>query len=959
MRRRAFGLGGRCAQAVLALMVMLAAATLPAAAQGTGGALVGTITDAQGGVLPGVTVTVRNVDTGLVRTTVSEADGQYRIPALPPGRYDVAAELQGFAGAEAKSLTLNTGLELRRDLTLGLTGVQESITVTGEAPVVEATKTEVAGIITQAQIESLPIESRSAISLALLMPGTGTDNTRSRRPSANVGVGGVTVGGTNYLVDGLNNMISRSGDAREDVPQSAIQEFKVHVTQMPAEYGGRVGGVVSVVTKSGTNQFSGEAFEFFRHKTLNRMDAFQQRRHDQNGDPKPNFRRDQFGGAIGGPILVNRVHFFGTTEFSKTHEYFTVATGKPALYGSQEGTFQGGNDSHIFFGRLDLELNAKQTLFFRHSRQKSTEFCSGCGGTTSSFGTDVNVPGFTYFLGHTWVLSNRLLNEFALLYAESNQKTLPSDRFTPAGISTAVGSQRYVFPSFSWGAAPGTAFNNQYRQFRDSLTFTSGRHTWKAGGGLQWLPTHMVAPGNPLGTWTFGTDQYFNPGDPNFNVARLTNAIQFVASFPPNHPENLSHTYEAYVQDEWKPFGGLTLNLGLRYDLQTKIWNEDFTQARYPTPLPYVVFAGRGDKNNVAPRVGFAWDLNQDGHTVLRGGYGEVFVNVQNGSHDGEINDLQQYSVNIRNPSYPDAYQGRDPMAFVSTAPANITISANNVANPVAQTYNGGFSQQLGPNFAVNVDGVYTKTDDFPVGVKINEPDPVTGVKPLAQWGHITQIQRSEGSFIYKALLVRLDKRLTHRYQYMVSYTLAKQDNQWTGNNMTFNITDARHPEYDQGPWDTDRRHALTASGAVLLPADMTLGAVWTLRSSMPFNAVAGIDLNADGSNTDYVPGTTRNQGNRALDLAKVNAWRAQNRLAPIPESQIDNNTYKRLDVRISKAITLSKSRKLEFIGQVCNVLGTDNLGGGWVTNALSDSFGRLLAALPRQQAEIAARFVF
>ncbi len=139
----------------------------------------------------------------------------------------------------------------------------------------------------------------------------------------------------------------------------------------------------------------------------------------------------------------------------------------------------------------------------------------------------------------------------------------------------------------------------------------------------------------------------------------------------------------------------------------------------------------------------------------------------------------------------------------------------------------------------------------------------------------------------------------------------------------------------------------------------MTLGAVWTMRSTMPFNALAGQDLNGDGSNSDYVPGTTRNQGNRNLSLAAVNAWRAQNRLAPIPASQIDKNTYNRTDVRVSKAIAFGSARKLEVIGQVFNIFGKDNLGGGWVTNALSDSFGRLLAALPRQQAEVAVRLVF
>jgi hypothetical protein len=226
------------------------------------------------------------------------------------------------------------------------------------------------------------------------------------------------------------------------------------------------------------------------------------------------------------------------------------------------------------------------------------------------------------------------------------------------------------------------------------------------------------------------------------------------------------------------------------------------------------------------------------------------------------------------------------------------------------------------------------------------------------------QVQRSEGAFVYKALLLRLDRRLFNRYQYMVSYTLAKQTNSWTGNNFGFSITDAGNPWLDEGPFDADRRHALVASGALLLPYDVTFGAVWGWRSSGPFSALAGVDLNRDGANTDYVPGTTRNMGNRdnAAVLAAVNAWRAQNGRAPIPAGQIDENTYNRVDVRASKSILLGGSRKVDLIAQLFNVFGADSLGGfgtGWVTNSLSDTFGRITSALPRQQAEIAVRFAF
>lgn len=200
----------------------------------------------------------------------------------------------------------------------------------------------------------------------------------------------------------------------------------------------------------------------------------------------------------------------------------------------------------------------------------------------------------------------------------------------------------------------------------------------------------------------------------------------------------------------------------------------------------------------------------------------------------------------------------------------------------------------------------------------------------------------------------------------MVSYTLSKSDNNWQGATSTGNITDFYNPGLDWGPTNTDRRHALVLSGAVVLPYDITLGSVWTWRSTMPFNAQAGVDLNGDGStrdgqHTDYVPGTTRNLGNRdnARLVKLVNAWRATNGLNPISADQFDTNTYNRWDVRVSKAIPFAGNRKLELIVQVFNVLGTDNLlpvGGEFATNALGDSFGRILDAQARQQAELAVR---
>ena len=610
---------------------------------------------------------------------------------------------------------------------------------------------------------------------------------------------------------------------------------------------------------------------------------------------------------------------------------------------------------NLGLGKLDFQLTPQHHLFLKYFQQGANYYVDGAGGTNAAFSAqDVTVPGRSYVAGETWLISSHIVNEFTGMNAESFQDGLFNDKFTPAAFSK-TGSARYVFPSLTWGVGPATFFHNYYKQFRDALSINSGNHNWKVGGGIQWLTLNMRAPGNVNGTWTFNADQYFNPADPSFSFNSLRGATQFAASLPVYYPTEVSYTYEAYAQDAWKVRPNLTLDLGLRYDLQNRVWNEQVSQSRYPRPLPYVDFASRGDNNNFAPRVGIAWDLKNDGHSVVRAGYGVIYTNAQHNIVSGEGSAFQQYSITIRNPSYPDPYQGRDPLSFVSTAPPNITIGANNLVNAPAQTFNMGFSKEFNSSLALHADAVYTKVDHLPTNVQINEPDPLTKQVPLPEWGHISQTQPI-GTYRYKAFLTRFENRNSKRGQFVVSYTLGKQDAKNT-------VTDYLHPNFDLGPSDNDRRHSLVASGSTQLPWNVTLGLLWTVRSARPFSALAGRDLNADGANNDFVPGTTRNQGNRNLDMNVVNAWRAQNNLGPISGSQINGDTYNRFDIRASKSIALRENQKLELIGQVFNILGRDNLGAvgvsTYVTNALSDSFGRILTANPRQQAELAVRFVW
>ena len=963
--------GRRCQLAVLLIASILSSPML-AAAQATSGVMTGVVTDAQSAVLPGVTLTLRNAETGFTRMAVTGDDGRYRMGGLAPGRYELKAELSGFAPVEVRDITLTIGLEVGRNITLQLQGVQESLTVTAEAPVVETTRTDVSGVITQQQIETLPLATRQPVGLALLMPGTSQDAVRPRKFNITVGAGAFTMGAA-LLVDGVWNKEGNTGEPRMDLPQAAIREFKVYVSQAPAEYGWTAGGAVTFETKSGTNLFSGEVFEYFRDKSLNTMNRFEQERHDTSGTPKPDYRRHQFGAAIGGPIIKDRLHFFTTFERTKEDKFATVTTGRPEFYSALEGTFPIPEYSNMVFTRGDVQISPRQTVFGRYAWQDSDFTCEGCGGRTAVFsGNGIQQKRYSWVGGHTWVLSSRMLNELRVQVTNVHFRSHPpgvraqKDLFDDSPARTAPLTQVFNFPSLVWGSNTNNYSLQTQRQVRNDLSITAGKHTWKVGGGYLHIPINGDVR-KDIGSWTFTFDQPFDPTNPTI-MANLQGARLFTASTR-DLPRYVPNVYwDVYVQDEWKAVSTVTLSLGLRYEYQAKAFGQGLDindKTIFPTTgtnlqIPFVDFKHRGDKNNIGPRLGLAWDVN-NGRAVVRAGYGIYYNPMNLVVSQGELTNFRQPNINIVNPSYPDPYGGLDPEMFASTAPQNISILKNDLENVQSQTSTVGLSQELSSTLAIHVDGVYNKMTKIQRAVDINPRSGLTtGPRPLPQFARIDQAQ-SIGELTYKALMVRLDKRFDNRYTYLISYTLAKSDGNLESTGISSRVTQAEDPGLDWGPAANDRRHVLVASGSVLLPNDVTLGGVWTLRSTMPFSAIAGRDLNGDALVTDYVPGTTRTIGTRdnARMLEAVNAWRAMNGLGPVPASQIDTNEYQSLDMRVSKAFPLGGNRKLELIGQVFNVFGTDDLLAAWGTNALSNAFGRILQASPRQQAELAVRFVW
>jgi hypothetical protein len=930
---------------VFALAAILSGAMAPSAvAQGGAGQIEG----------PGVTLTLRNDATGVVRTTVTEADGRYRFPVLGPGTYTVNAELQGFATQEAQGLVITIGLGLIQNFTLKVQTVQETVQVTASQPIVDTTKSEVSGVITQRQLETLPVNSRSYLSLALLMPGTSVDATRAFFPTVNVG-GSMTFNSTGNVVDGVINNFAEDGEPRQNLPQDAVQEFKVSNVQYKAEFGLATGGIVQVVTKSGTNEFRGNAYEFYRDKSLNALGVFE--------TAKPEYQRNQFGVSAGGPLQRDRMHVFGAIERTAVDEFYTVTTVQPQFYSSVEGTFDKPFRRTLYFVRVDRQISNTQNMFARYAQEDESSRCNTCGGiNASTAGFDQDTPRKTVVVGHTWLRGTNQLNDFRFQMATAAYYIAPAgkaiwtdpDDFSQTRLDRL--SRTYSFPGMVYGSSFDEIGPEERWQFKDTYAINFSDHDVKFGIDYSYMPyAESVVQGVP-GTYTFSRDQYFDPSVPS-SIANLTGAATFNATLPGITTDRPSSYLVGFAQDDWRLADSVTVNLGLRYERLTGPANEDIDPSIFPIAIPYIDPDARGDTNNFGPRTGVAWDIGNSGRTVVRAGYGMYYGHVRTLGNLNELRNYQRYQVSITNPAYPDPYQGRDPLEFVTSGAANITVVANDYVQPLSHQWNAGVSRQLPAGHSLHADLVVTNMRHDRKTLDINAPAVQGGARPDATFRRVDQNQ-STGWLDYRAVYLKLDKRLSRRFQYLVTYTFVDSTDNNPGNRYlsTFDLG------LDDGPSNGERRHAIVASGSVLLPWDVNLGLIWTARSQLPWSATAGVDRNADGFNTDLVPGVTRNSGSRDLDLATVNAWRASRNLSPIPDSQIESSRVNIVDMRVSKSIPLGGTR-LELLGQAFNLFNTENLqsqyGGGRQGNALSASFGRILTARPARQVELAAKIAW
>lgn len=707
--------------------------------------ITGTVADSTGKVVPGATVTITNVGTGATRTTTSNESGEYTITELAPGMYTVTVEAQSFSKSVLKDLELNVGSRRTINIELKPGQISEVVEVSSEGALIETTRSDLDQTITPKEIENLPLLNRTFAGLSVIAPEarpTGNfDPTKTR--IGNFAMNGGDGRQLNVNVDGGDNKDNVVGSLLQNFSYESIQEFQVLQHRWTAEQGRAVGGIVNVITKSGTNQFRGSLFANFRDEAWRSLDFFEKQR--QAADPsfvKPQFERQEFGGSLGGPIVKDRAFFFFALERFRERQNVPVRadaiTQIPLIPGAQPvSEIPTPYNDLLLSAKIDHKLTDKQNMFYRFSYQRNdspNDQVANPATTDLSGGNTSDNKLYSFVVNHTYTLSPNKLNQFTFHFQDFFNELLsvtdqPLMTF-PGGIQ--IGANTNV---------PQSTTERKY-QFRDDFTWNRGDHSLKFGvnyintilGGyfyfgsrgytINWFDTPSVIRSN--------TTRY----PQGFATPGAVQSISF-ADGEASHDQKF-HQLAFYVQDDWKVTSKLTLNLGLRWD--ANIGNlVDQTGNRTIQILqqlndPFArAIAGDPDKisrttpswTEYQPRVGFAYDPWGDGKTVIRGGYGiffdQLFQNLTIFSLTQSNATIYQQALNLVNSSVGVGQLatfrfGVDPLPM---PPAGFNfgnlavggfgrINDPNMKEPYVQKFSIGFQRELRPNLTISSDYVHT-----------------------------------------------------------------------------------------------------------------------------------------------------------------------------------------------------------------------------------------------------------
>jgi hypothetical protein len=820
-------------------------------AQATTGSISGTVTDESGGVVPGVTITVKNPETGLERAEVTDADGRYRVLNLAPGNYTVTAQLSGFAPVTRENLTVAISKDVLADMQIKVGGLTEQVTVQGETSGVSLGTTTVGGVVTTQQIAELPLNGRSFTQLATLQPGVIVSRATARDFTGGFGSTQLAIGGarpeqTGYLMDGTN-----IADISDKAPSSlsgvllgvdTVQEFSVQTHGYSAEFGRAAGGIMSAVTKSGTNRIRGSVFEFHRDDSLDSRNFFAE-------GELPDFQRDQYGGSVGGPIFKNKLFFFGAYEKLRERNAFTRFARLPNALAHQgivpdasgnlvnvgvhptvapylsllfpipdgedfgDGTaelahsHQDPTDEHFGVAKFDYNLGSRgSTLMVRWSRDVSE---TNISQSHPLFFEEVGTDTRYFTTQHNHVFGSGMLN--SLKFA-ANRTGRDNDLIPTVDIPTSL----YFSEDPHWGAinisnvstAGSVAtipvdYKQDVFQLTDTLTWTKAGHVVK--GGFDWQKYHF----DGFSYSRYGGEFRFRNLTEFLTLRRsaTAQADRFTGNLPGTDTfrQMRQHYAAFFVQDDWRASNSLSLNYGLRYEFVTdpKELNgqiagllslDDLERAPFGVTEGTPMF-DNPSKKSFAPRLGAAWNPFGDQKSTVKAGYGVFYQPLTTSFYRGTTFRIYPYfaGVDIRQP--PVFGPGNIAVLAAGVNPATVQKRSEfifyDIKQPFMQQWHANVERDLGRNVVAEVGYIGSKGHNLPF---YGDPNTVpsfydeNGVKRLVpgaalrypSWGRIrTRINIARS--IYHGMTAGISKRFSDGWQAQVSYTLGDSKDTWSG----------------------------------------------------------------------------------------------------------------------------------------------------------------------------------
>ncbi|HKB10903.1 MAG TPA: carboxypeptidase regulatory-like domain-containing protein [Vicinamibacterales bacterium] len=938
-----------CVRAAVALAT--AAVLWPATAAGQVGANVsGTIKDTTGGALPGVTVTITNKNNGAAQTLVSGPDGNYRAVNLQPAPYDIVAELSGFA-AMSKTVTLYVGSDVTVDFALGVASLTETLTVSGESPLIEVTKSQPSSVIVGEQLATLPVLDRNFLVLAQLLPGSAPlTNVTTRFAVTKFGGVADQRNGYTTIIDGGTVDDATWGSPVINMTQDAVQEFKVFRNQFDAEFGSALNAVVNVVSKSGGNRYAGTGYYFGRDKDLNATNA--------KAATKPPFQQSRVGGTFGGPLALNRTHVFAAYEFLDINKAAIVALpGTNPFAAQQNGNYPYTVTEHLFDAKLDHRFNDANSFFVRYAYDNQTTPSGGPDNATSTQ-TDYS-KSHSVILDDNWILSQNKVNNLRVHILHHDLFTLPSN------FDLAV-----VRPSYSFGqnGVDPQFFPRTNISLFDTFYLNTPRHDIKVGGEFTAASSNFEAHFTEHGQFTFLTDTPFDA------AAQPTWPFTFVQQTPGFYNYR-SKQITAFVQDDWRIVDRVRVNLGLRYDVDTNLRNNAFYESLLANPLytgvDRFISGGRGnDLDNIQPRVGATWDVRGNGRVVARAGFGRYVTRNRPWFQETSMDKSLGFSVRITDPlllrNYPDitaVLGGKTISQFVSAGGArSLYLIDNNYQLPYSLTTTAGVGWQLNNVTSVDVDYVHNYATDQLGTTDANLPasGAVTAANPrpvstFSQVGVLTNYGKSW----YNALEVQLRTRVRGTDSLQVSYAYSRSMLDGVTFYSTYRGTERTPQQYGYNPTDTP--HNLSVAASTSLPFKFQLSGVFRAISGTPFNVNAGIDLDGDlntqGDRPRGLPPTV-GRGDVAGQLAMINAYRATRGQQPVSADLLKPDPIVVLDARLTKVVPLRDSRRIEVFLEGYNLSNYVTLTGG-AANMSLPTFLIRTGARDARQIQWGARYVF